>query len=117
MARNNGPDIRPARNEILRQSLRMQDIERSLTEAAAAVLDAKQEVEHWRKAFAHIQAEMDVIMKVMMHKRGLRRVVISEAEFKRVPESLQLMFSNPEPGIRVYELREGATKPAPLLQS
>ena len=117
MARNDGPDIRPARNEILRQSLRMQDIERSLTEAAAAVLEAHEERDHWRKAFAHIQSEMDVFAKVMMHKRGLRRVVITEAEFKRVPESLQLMFSNPEPGVRVYELREGGTAPTPVLQS
>ena len=46
------------------------------------------------------------VIGVVMHKKHTRRMVITEREFNQIDKNLRIAISNPEPGIRVYEIHD-----------
>lgn len=117
-----GPNIQGAVESLLQRKLpgsraTMQDIELALTEAAAAVLAATEERDHWRANFGIVQTEMVMLASVLLKRLGKDgKLVVNADEFRRVAETHQLVTSNPEPGIRIYQLQEkpkGAERKAP----
>ena len=78
----------------------------TLAEIAVELMDAKQEAAHWKTSFETVRDEIKILAAVVMHKRGEQRLVITKAEFAAVPEDTELWLDTPEPGVRVYELRQ-----------
>lgn len=78
----------------------------TLAEIAVELMDAKQEAAHWKNSFDTVRDEIKILAAVAMHKRGDQRLVITKAEFAAVPQNTELWLDTPEPGVRVYELRE-----------
>src|SRR5471032_657394 len=91
---------------LLGEQIITAEIEDALTQAAAAVLDAQVERDHWRKAYAKVSVELRAVVGVVMHARHTRRMVITEREFNAIDKNLRIAISNPEPGIRVYEIHD-----------
>jgi hypothetical protein len=103
MAKHNGHD---GVAQVLGEQIRQAEIEDALTQAAAAVLDAHAERDHWRKAYAKVSVELRAVVGVVMHGKRTRRMVITEREFNAIDKNLRIAISNPEPGIRVYEIQD-----------
>lgn len=78
----------------------------TLAEIAVELMDAKQEVAHWKNSFETVRDEIKILAAVTMMKRGEQRLVITKADFAQVPRGTELWLDTPEPGVRVYELRE-----------
>ena len=78
----------------------------TLAEIAVELLDAKEEAAHWKRAFETVRDEIRVLAAVAMQKSRTSRLVITQRELSRVPANTQLYVGRPEPGVRVYELRE-----------
>lgn len=75
----------------------------TLAEIAVELMDAKREVAHWKKSFKTVSDELKVLASVSVKRKG--RLVITRKELQAV-EGLQLFVDTPEPGVRIYELRE-----------
>lgn len=91
---------------VLGEQIMMANVEDALTQAAAAVIDAHAERDHWRKAYAKVSTELRAVVGVVMHKKHTRRMVITEREFNQIDKNLRIAISNPQPGIRVYEIHD-----------
>lgn len=91
---------------LLGEQIHRAEVEDALTQAAAAVLDAHEERDHWRKAYAKVSVELRAVVGVVMHAKHTRRMVITEREFNQIDKGLRIAISNPEPGIRVYEIHD-----------
>lgn len=76
----------------------------ALAEIAVELMDAKQEAKHWKKSFDTVSDELKVLASVSVKRKG--RLVITRKELQAV-KGLQLFVDTPEPGVRIYELREG----------
>lgn len=92
-------------------------IEDALTQAAAAVMDAQAERDHWRKAYAKVSVELRAVLGVVMRRKAVRRMTITEREFNQVDKNLRIAISNPEPGIRVYEIHDTGEGDVVMLNS
>lgn len=117
-SRETGPDVRGTIQSILGTPVlgaraTQEEIVQALAKAAAAVADAHDEVAHWRAAFGIIQTEMVMLASVLLKQRGKgRKLVVKSEDFKRIAETMQLVSTNPEPGVRVYELHKVRPKDA-----
>jgi hypothetical protein len=75
----------------------------TLAEIAVELMDSKRESAHWKKSFETVRDELKVLASVSVKRKG--RLVITRKELQAV-EGLELFVDTPEPGVRVYELRE-----------
>jgi hypothetical protein len=75
----------------------------TLAEIAVELMDAKQEAAHWKKSFKTVSDELKVLASVSIKRKG--RLVITRKELQAV-EGQELFVDTPEPGVRIYELRE-----------
>ena len=90
-----------------------EEIKLALMKANAAILDAEAERDHWRNSFGLVQAELRVFIGIMLKRNHAKRMTISAEEAQALKRSQELYVSNPEPGVRCYELREGKEAPMP----
>ena len=114
------PDIRAALHDILGDKIGKAafsehatpaDVSNALAQAAAAVADAHAERDHWRAAYGIVQTEMVMLASVILASRGKDgKLTVSAEAFKRLSPNMQLHVGNPEPGVRVYEMRKMAKK-------
>jgi hypothetical protein len=114
IARANGHDIDEAVQHILGVSpmrQKVEEIREALVKASAAVLDAHAERDHWRLAYAEVSSEMRLVIAMLLKQTGRDRLVITEREYAAFDPALEVFAGNPEPGVRVYELRRRATGP------
>lgn len=81
----------------------------TLAEIAVELMDAKNEAAHWKTSFETVRDEIKILASVAMTKNGEQRLVITKADFAKVPRGTELWLDTPEPGVRVYELREKRT--------
>lgn len=79
----------------------------ALTQAAAAVQDAHDERDHWRKMYGMVQQEVLVMASVLLKQKGGvgRKLVIRLSEFQQIAPDMQLHVEVPGNGVRVYSLR------------
>lgn len=75
----------------------------TLAEIAVELMDAKQEAAHWKKSFKTVSDELKVLASVSVKRKG--RLVITRKELQAV-EGQELFVDTPEPGVRIYQLRE-----------
>lgn len=78
----------------------------TLAEIAVELMDAKQEAAHWKKSFDTVRDEIRILAGVAIKQKGAQRLVITKADLAAVPPNTELWLDTPEPGVRVYELRE-----------
>jgi hypothetical protein len=79
----------------------------TLAEIAVELMDAKLEAKHWKKSFETVKDELKVLASVSVKRKG--RLVITRKELQAV-EGQELFVDTPEPGVRIYELRERQSK-------
>jgi hypothetical protein len=91
---------------LLGEQIRNAEVEEALRQAAVAVLEAHEERDYWRRGYAKVSVELRAVVGVVMHARHTRRMVITEREFNQIDKGLRIAISNPEPGIRVYEIHD-----------
>lgn len=84
-----------------------QRIGQMLAELTAELADARAEAAHWKAALETVRDEIKVLAAVAMKQQGNARLVITEAEL-RAMVGKELHVGTPEPGVRVYEIRERA---------
>lgn len=82
----------------------------ALTQATVAVMDAQDEVNHWRKSFARIQTELKAVIAVVMARYRLPALELTSEEVARIPAGLELHVGDPSPRVRRYELKPGRQK-------
>ena len=82
------------------------EIGRVMAEIAIELADAKLEAKHWRNSFTVVQKEIKVLAAVLMHEKGERRLVVTLKALQQIPPNLELHVAEPEPGVRIYEMRE-----------
>lgn len=75
----------------------------TLAEIAVELMDAKKEAAHWKQSFETVRDEIKVLAAVSVKRKG--RLVITRKELQEV-EGQELFVDTPEPGVRIYELRE-----------
>lgn len=95
-----------------------QDIEIALAKASVAVLDAQEEVVHWRSAFGVVQNEMKFLLATFMRKgckAGSRKLIVSLADLRDLDASWEVHVGSPEDGVRTYELRRRRGKEKSLI--
>lgn len=78
----------------------------TLAEIAVELMDAKQEAAHWKRSFETVRDEIKVLASVSIKQHG--RLVVTRKELQAV-EGRELFVDTPEPGVRIYELRERHT--------
>lgn len=78
-------------------------IGQTLAEIAVELMDSKREAAHWKKSFETVRDEIKVLASVSVKRKG--RLVITRKELQEV-EGQELFVDTPEPGVRIYELRE-----------
>jgi hypothetical protein len=78
----------------------------TLAEIAVELMDAKQEAHHWKQSFETVRDEIKVLAATVIKQRGTERLVITKAEYAAVPTNTELWLDTPEPGVRIYELRQ-----------
>lgn len=78
----------------------------TLAEIAVELMDAKQEAAHWKQSFESVRDEIKVLAGVAIKQQGGQRLVITRKALKEMGEGVELHVGNPEPGVRIYELRE-----------
>lgn len=106
-----GPDTREVLNSLLGRSPAAQldtleQVQIALAQAAAAVQDAHDERDHWRKKFGTVQTEMVMLASVLLKRMGRDgKISVKAAEFKEMANQYELVTENPQPGIRMYALR------------
>ena len=76
----------------------------TLAEIAVELMDAKQEAKHWKQSFETVRDEIKVLAGVAIKQRG-ERLVVTRKELQEL-EGKELHVGTPEPGVRIYELRE-----------
>jgi hypothetical protein len=76
-------------------------------ELVAELADAKREAEHWKAAFETVRDEIKVLAAVAIKQQHDGRLVITRKELAAL-EGKELHVGTPEPGVRVYEVRERA---------
>lgn len=87
----------------------------TLAEIAVELMDAKQEAAHWKKSLKTVSDELKVLASVAVKRKG--RLVITRKELQAV-EGQELFVDTPEPGVRIYELRDrGAPGAATIIKS
>lgn len=79
-------------------------IGQTLAEIAVELMDAKREAAHWKQSFETVRDEIKVLAGVAIKQRG-ERLVVTRKELQEL-EGRELHVGNPEPGVRIYELRE-----------
>jgi hypothetical protein len=79
----------------------------TLNKALAAVEVAQMERDHWRAAAGKLETELRMVLGVWFKRSKKKRLAITEAEFNSLDRALNLFVGNPEPGVRLYELRKG----------
>lgn len=77
-----------------------------LAEIAVELMDSKAEAAHWKQSFETVRDEIKVLAATVIKQRGAERLVITQAEFAAVPKNTELWLDTPEPGVRIYELRQ-----------
>lgn len=78
----------------------------TLAEIAVELLDAKAEAAHWKLSFETVRDEIKVLAAGALRQQHTHRLVITKAELQNVPANTELYVDTPEPGVRVYELRQ-----------
>jgi hypothetical protein len=78
----------------------------TLAEIAVELMDAKQEAAHWKAAFEAVRDEIRILAGVAIKQKGGERLVITKTELERMPTNTELHVGTPEPGVRIYELRQ-----------
>jgi hypothetical protein len=78
----------------------------TLAEIAVELMDAKQEAAHWKQSFETVKDEIKVLAGVALRQQHTHRLVITKAELQNMPANTELHVATPEPGVRVYELRQ-----------
>lgn len=78
----------------------------TLAEIAVELADAKLEARHWKEAFGMVRAEIRCLAGICISQRGMdEKLVVTEADLRKIPADLELFVGTPEPGVRIYELR------------
>lgn len=90
-----------------------EEIKAALVKANMAVVQADEERDHWRRSFGIVNAELRVLIGIWMARTHAKHILITEAEAMALKRSEKLYVSNPDPGSRRYELREGKEAPMP----
>lgn len=83
------------------------EITATLNKALAAVEVAQMERDHWRMAAGKLETELRMVLGVWFKRSKKKRIAITEAEFQQLDRALNLFVGNPEPGVRMYEMRKG----------
>lgn len=78
----------------------------TLAEIAVELMDAKQEARHWKRSYETVREEIKVLAAVTIKEQGGDRLVITRAQYAAVPQNTELWLDTPEPGVRIYELRQ-----------
>jgi len=78
----------------------------TMAEVAVELADAKAEARHWKASFEAVALEIKILAAVIIASGKLPRIVITRADQERIPASKELHVGTPEPGVRIYELRE-----------
>ena len=110
--KDSGPDVRGTVEHLIGRipgsRATQGDIMQALTQAAAAVADAQAERDHWRAVAGIAQTEMVMLASVIL-KSDRGRIVVKSEDFQAISNrGLELHTSNPDPGVRVYELKAKA---------
>lgn len=77
-----------------------------LTEAEAAVVDARARVDFTNAKMQLVITEMQTLAAVLFARMGVKKLVITHAEYLATPQDEELHSGSPEPGVIVYELRK-----------
>ena len=101
-----------AAQQKLQALLRNKDLAKVVGSTFAEVLvesmDAKREAEHWKAAFETVRDEIKQLAAIILRQQHLERIVVTRAELQEIPRNLELYCGTPEPGVRIYELRQRA---------
>jgi hypothetical protein len=77
----------------------------TLAEVAVELIDAKAEAAHWKNAFQVCKDELQVLAGVAIRQSKQKRLVITRKELQEMLPNTVLYVGRPEPGVRIYELR------------
>lgn len=77
-----------------------------LAELTVELADAKEEAKHWKRSFETVRDEMKVAIGLAIRKLGGERLVVTRRELAELAPNTELYVGTPEPGVRIYELRE-----------
>lgn len=90
--------------------------EDALAQAAVAVLDAEGERDRMKLLLEAVRGELHALAAIQMRQRGVGRLVLTRKEFDAIPDGQEVFIEQPEPGVRVYELRaKAAAKVEPVI--
>jgi hypothetical protein len=77
----------------------------TMAEIAVELMDAKMEAKHWKACLDACRAEIKVLAAVALAQLHQERLVITRKELGSIPKNTKLFVGNPEPDVRIYELR------------
>lgn len=86
------------------------EVGKMLAELIAELADAKAECAHWKAAFETVRDEIKVLAAVAIQQRG-EKLIVTRKELQAL-EGKELHVGEPEPGVRIYEVRERRSTPA-----
>ena len=78
--------------------------EDAMMQAATAVLDAQAELERCKLRLEALRGEIKTLAALAIKKQGGDRLVLTRKEFNELPDC-EVHVEAPEPGIRIYILR------------
>lgn len=76
-----------------------------LMEAEAAVVDAMAKVNFYKASMQLVITEMQVLAAVVMKRAGVKRMVISHAEYLGTDQEEELHSEQQPDGVIIYEMR------------
>lgn len=82
-----------------------------LAELAVELADAYAARDHFKRSLDTVIAEHKIALGCLLMEREDRRLVIRKSAMEAIPDSLELFYDNPEPGVKVYCLRDRRAPP------
>lgn len=76
-----------------------------LGEMIVDLMDSQREAAHWKAAFETVRDEIKCLAAVAIKQQHAEKLVITKKELLEL-EGKDLHVGSPEPGVRVYEIRE-----------